>query len=257
MKKAIKKGLVLVDGEVGETGQWIKGGEAIVYQMPVKPNLQKVPALTLKVHFEDDQLAIVEKPAGLLTSGNKWMTLANALPYNLQVSKAIDALAQPQPAHRLDYPTSGLLLIGKTATSLAKLNHLFEKRAIQKTYHAVVVGELPQAGVIKEPIKGKPAVTHFQRLRRLVSKRFAYLSLVALSPETGRRHQLRMHLSGLGCPILGDREYGQEGLILKGKGLYLHASQLVFDHPFDRSSMVVKSELPKKYRALFPELEEK
>lgn len=255
VKKAIKAGQILVDGEVGTTGRWINGGESIVFEPPATVLSTKLPDLSLKIHFEDDDLAVVEKPPGILTNGNRWMTLANALPTNLRASMAVDALVGPLPAHRLDYPTSGLVLVGKTATSLDKLNQLFKQRNIQKTYHAVVIGDLPELGVIDQPIDGREAISHYQRLSCIPSRRFGQLNLVRLRPKTGRRHQLRIHLSGLGCPILGDQEYGREGLVLLGKGLYLHASKLAFVHPISRQQLEIESELPKKFRKLFPGLD--
>lgn len=252
-KKALDKGRVSVDGITASTATWLKGGEWLELQLPAQDPNVRLPDLKLTVHYEDDQLAVVEKPAGLLTSGNKWMTLANALPANLTPSTAPDAV-RPQPAHRLDYPTSGVLLAGKTATLLVQLNAMFHGRQIQKTYFAVVIGELPERGQIETDIDGKSALTHYERLVRVASERFGYLSLVRLSPQTGRRHQLRIHLASLGCPILGDREHGREGLILSGKGLYLHATQLVFTHPNTGELITVNSPIPKKMKRIFPDV---
>lgn len=250
VKKAIKKGLVSVDGVTGTTGLFLQGGEEVIYS-PEVVIPEKLPELRLNVCYEDDYLAIVEKPAGLLTSGNKWMTFANALPANLKRSQQADALVLPQPAHRLDYPTSGLILVGKTATSLVQLNEMFHNHRIKKMYYAITIGELPEKGKINTTVDGKTALTHFYRINRQPSARFTYLNLVELQPQTGRRHQLRIHLASLACPILGDKQYGIDGLILNGKGLYLHARKLTFDHPVTGQLVEVETALPKKFGRIF------
>lgn len=250
VKKAIKKGLVSVNGVTGTTGLFLQGGEEVIYS-PELVIPEKLPELTLNVCYDDDYLAIVEKPAGLLTSGNKWMTFANALPANLKRSQQTDALVLPQPAHRLDYPTSGLILVGKTATSLAQLNEMFHNHRIKKMYYAITIGELPAKGKINTTVDGKTALTHFYRINRQPSARFTYLNLVELRPKTGRRHQLRIHLASLACPILGDKQYGIDGLILNGKGLYLHARKLTFDHPVTGQLVEVETALPKKFGRIF------
>lgn len=250
VKKAIKKELILVDGNVGDTGLLIQGNEEIVLLEEIQQH--KPFDLDLEVLFEDDYLAIINKPAGVAVSGNSFATIDNALVNNLEKSQQEDAV-KPRPVHRLDYPTSGLLLIGKTSASIQKLSRLFEQKEIQKTYHAVTIGKMSPQGEIASPIDNKEALTHFWLLSFQSSKRFTRLNLLELSPKTGRRHQLRKHLSSLGNPILGDKEYGKEGLTLRGKGLYLHASRLEFVHPFTQEIIDIKSHLPKKFLKLFPD----
>lgn len=251
LKKVIKKGLIQVNNEISSTARFIHGGEIISLCAEEKPKTKKELKLKLKVLFEDDYLAIVYKPAGILVSGNEFMTIDNALEQNLEKSKQNDTI-RPRPVHRLDYPTSGLLLIGKTASSILALNKLFENKEIQKTYYAVTIGKMKPSGSIHLPIDGKESLSHFEVLETIVSERFDALNLVKLNPKTGRRHQLRKHLSEIGNPILGDHEYGKENLILKGKGLYLHAATLGFIHPFIKEKMKIDSELPKKFEKLFP-----
>jgi len=208
--------------------------------------------LPLEVLYEDQTLAIVYKPAGIVVSGNQFRTLENALPYNLQMSAHADALLVPEPIHRLDYPTSGVLLVGKTHQAVIALNQLFERKDIQKVYHAVTIGQMPSTGSLNEPIDDKPSYTTYQVLQSVPSPKYNCLNLVELRPQTGRKHQLRIHLANLGNPIFGDKDYGQEGLILQGKGLYLHASSLTFQHPFTKETISVHKDLPKKFRKLFP-----
>jgi len=251
MKKAIDKGLVELNGKPAKTSSFISEGDVI--ELLENPN-QTRPYIELKLEvlFEDEHLAIINKPAGIEVSGNRKWTLENALGFNLKLSTESDALKFPEPIHRLDYPTSGALLIGKTATTIIALNKLFEARKVQKIYYAVTIGKMDEFGTIETPIDGKPSKSLFTVLQTVVSERFAFLNLVKLEPYTGRRHQLRKHLSKIGNPILGDRDYGIEGLILSGKGLYLHASSLRFLHPITQEELFIEAALPKKFGKLFP-----
>ncbi|WP_437824352.1 RluA family pseudouridine synthase [Tenacibaculum mesophilum] len=251
IKKAIKKGLVKVNGKTASTALYIKGGETIELLLP-KENLQKKHFnFPLEVLFEDNYLAIVYKPSGVLVSGNSFATIDNALTQNLQKSTLFDT-TRPRPVHRLDYPTSGLLLIGKTTESIIVLNQLFEKKEIQKTYHAICIGKIERKGEINFPIDDKKASTSFEVIETAESPRFDFLNLVKLHPKTGRKHQLRKHLFAIGNPILGDKEYFIENKILKGKGLFLHASTLEFTHPFTKETINITKELPKKFKKIFP-----
>lgn len=204
----------------------------------------------LTVLYEDEYLAIIHKPAGILVSGNGFKTIAHALPQNLKQSLLADA-TKPQPVHRLDYATTGVLLIGKTSTSIRVLNELFEEKKIQKTYYAVTIGEMQSQGIITDEVDGKESKSSYKLLATLNSERFGKLNLVQLNPHTGRRHQLRIHLASLGNPILGDKTYGKEPLILNGKGLYLHAHSLQFTHPFTQEGIHIKDAFPERFQKLF------
>lgn len=251
LKKALKKQLILVDGDIATTATYITGGERIQLKGSEEKKVTRTVALDLNILFEDDSLAIVEKPAGVAVSGNRFLTVANALVHNLQKSGAADAVF-PQPIHRLDYPTTGALLVGKTSSVISQLNQLFESQQIRKVYYAVTIGAMEPKGRVVAPIDGKASVSDYEVEQTLVSQRFDYLNLLKLQPKTGRRHQLRKHLSIIGNPILGDVDYGAKGLILKGKGLYLHAYSLQFVHPVTQTSITIKSKLPKKFLKLFP-----
>lgn len=250
VKKAIKKKLLLVNDAPTTTARIIKGGERLKLIAQDVKSTRRTFILKLKVIYEDDHLAVIEKPAGILVSGNSFKTVDNALEQNLKPSTQTDAV-QPRPVHRLDFPTTGLLLIGKTQSSIQQLNKLFEQKDIQKTYHAVTIGNMDYEGVLEFDIDGKRAATTFKTIAVVVSERFSFLNLVELSPSTGRRHQLRKHLSKLGNPILGDQDYGLEGLILKAKGLYLHASSLSFIHPYNAEKVLINNELPKRFLKIF------
>ncbi|AEH00411.1 RluA family pseudouridine synthase [Lacinutrix sp. 5H-3-7-4] len=250
LKKALKKNLLTVNNIPATSATFIKGEEIIKLNIPVKKTFKTKLKLKLDVIYEDEYLAIIKKPAGILVSGNSFKTITNALPQNLKPSQLKDATL-PQPVHRLDYPTSGLLLVGKTNTSIRFLNKLFETKTIEKTYYAITIGNMQTQGIIKTPIENKISITHYLVENSVDSKRFEKLNLVKLQPKTGRKHQLRIHLSSLKNPILGDREYGIPSLILKGKGLYLHAYKLKFTHPFSKKIIEIEDELPKKFKKIF------
>jgi 23S rRNA pseudouridine1911/1915/1917 synthase len=250
LKKALKKELITVDGVVATSATFINGGETIKMSTPQDVNLNRKLVFPLKVLFEDEHLAVIHKPAGILVSGNKFKTVANALVQNVQRSNLPD-FARPQPVHRLDYATTGALLVGKTSSSIRALNKMFENKEIQKTYYAVAIGEMNDQGTIDSTVDGKASSSNYKLLKSVASKRFARLNLVELKPQTGRRHQLRKHLSGIGNPILGDKDYGVEGLILNGKGLYLHAYSLTFTHPFTNKTVLFEDELPERFKKIF------
>lgn len=194
---------------------------------------------------------MVHKPAGILVSGNQFKTIANALAQNLNRSPLSDT-ARPQPVHRLDYATTGILLVGKTSSSIRALNQLFEAKQVDKTYYAATIGEMDKRGKITSTIDGKPSQSGYTVLETVASKRFGKLNLVHLQPSTGRRHQLRKHLASIGNPILGDKDYGIADLILNGKGLYLHAYALRFLHPFTNKAIYLNDPFPERFEKLFP-----
>jgi len=246
IKKAIKKELIFIDGILATTSKYISGGEKIeLFESENSSTFERLE-LNLEILFEDDYLAVIFKPAGILVSGNKFVTIANGLAQNLQKSNQIDAV-KPQPIHRLDYPTSGLLVIGKTSASILKLGESFKNKEIQKTYFAITIGKMQPRGEINFSVDEKEAFTKFEVVQTVKSERFDFLNLVKLSPKTGRKHQLRKHLFAIGNPILGDKIYFLDDKILKGKGLYLHAATLEFSHPFTKEQIKVSKELPKKF----------
>lgn len=251
LKKIIKKGLITIDGLMASTATYIRGGETIILHSSAEPNEKARIELKLHLFYEDDHLAIVNKPAGILVSGNKSKTVVNALAYNLRESLLEDALINPLPVHRLDFPTSGLLIVAKSNSALVSLNKMFENKEISKTYHAITIGKMKGKGVINFDIDNKKALTQYEVLRTLTSVKYGFLNLVRLFPATGRRHQLRIHLAEIGNQILGDDSYGKEELILTGKGLYLHASGLEFKHPASNEIIKINQELPAKFIKIF------
>tara|TARA_R110001583_G_scaffold114451_1_gene264936 strand:+ start:2098 stop:2964 length:867 start_codon:yes stop_codon:yes gene_type:complete len=252
LKKALKKRYIKVDGLVANTATFIRGGETISISIPEEVSPKKKLIFPLEVLFEDEYLAVIHKPAGILVSGNSFKTIANALSQNIKHSNLPDA-TKPQPVHRLDYATTGILLVGKTSSSIRALNKLFENKEVRKTYYAIAIGEMEPTGRITSEVDEKKSQSNFTRIQSVPSVRFGQLNLLQLEPETGRRHQLRIHLSSIGNPILGDKDYGIEGLVLNGKGLYLHAHSLEFKHPFTNEELALKDELPERFTKLFVE----
>ena len=254
IKKAIKKSFVSVNGKIAATSTLIVGGETIILKVEEPPKPKRKLVYPLEVLYEDEYLALIHKPAGIEVSGNSFITVAHALEQNLARSTCSDA-CHPQTIHRLDYPTTGLLLVGKTNNSIRALHEIFERKNIQKTYLAITIGEMKGEGAINTMVDEKEAISNYSVLASVSSERFGQLNLVKLEPETGRRHQLRVHLSSIGHPILGDREYGEGPLILNRKGLYLHAYCLEFIHPVTEVSLRIVDPKIHRFKKIFHEFD--
>lgn len=246
VKKALKKQLILHNKQIAQSGTFVRLGDEFEL-MEDNVNPPKIFPMDLEVIFEDDHLAIVFKPAGYPVSGNQYKTILNALPHNLNKSTLADALPWPLPTHRLDAPTSGLLIVAKTHSTRISLGDMFAHKTIQKRYHAVVQGFLNIKGKLNSPIDGKSAESQIKTLKIVPSKYNEYLSLMELSPLTGRTHQLRIHLSRLGHPIAGDKLYGKLGNTIGHKGLFLSAVALTFKHPVTGENLEFTVEHPKKF----------
>ena len=252
--KLIKANLVQVNNMIGSTATPLLGGETITIFRD--QTLSNKPSITipLDVIFEDQHLAIIYKPPGIEVSGNKKYTIANALVKALKKSNQKDALQRPEPIHRLDYPTSGCLLIGKTASSVMKLNKSFQEKKIHKIYYAITIGNQKASGSITIPLEGKSCTSHFELIATVPSIKYNTLNLVKLIPQTGRKHQLRKHLAAIQCPIMGDLKYGNSGATGQGNGLYLHAYSLEFTHPETGIAICKTAQLPKKFTRIFNQI---
>jgi len=245
IKKAIKRKSVLVDGEAGESGWKLRAKQKI----ELLENYTKIPKsyeLKIKVLSENEQFAVIHKPHGLITSGNQYKNLYNTLGFNLQKSNAIDALPYPTPCHRLDRETAGCILIAKTKSAQIQFSQLFVERKISKSYIAIVHGKTPIRGSIYFDIHGQAARTNFEQIKVFESKRGEAYTVVKMYPITGRTHQLRIHFSILGHPILGDKVYGVDGNTLKHKGLFLCSISLSF--LFGLEEEHIQTTLPKKFQ---------
>lgn len=248
VKKAIKRQEIRINNKVAGTGDWIEEGQEIsLLKQETRP--KKVLKLELEVVWEDEYLAVVNKPGGIPTSGNYFRTVENALPYNLTPSPLIDALPYSLPVHRLDNPTSGLLIVAKTRTAQTILSRDLENKKIRKTYLALVHGYIPENIVYSDTLDGKPASTEIQLLRHLEIDGQSF-SIVKALPTTGRTHQIRKHLSMHGHPIAGDKEYGKENEAGLPPGLFLTAIGLDFSHPVSGTPLTPGISWPLKFSNL-------
>ncbi|NME66891.1 RluA family pseudouridine synthase [Flammeovirga aprica] len=250
LKKALKAQRVICEGQILKGAEWIvPGQEIVIYTEEAK--VPKIFELKLDVIFEDEDLAVVYKPSGIPVSGNQFKTIENALLSNISQSNLTDTMPWPKPCHRLDAPTSGLLLIAKTRLARVKLGQQFEDKTIKKKYHAVAMGSFKEKeGDIKHDLEGKPCHSSYKVVKEIPSLRSEALTLVELEPHTGRTHQLRKHLAMIGHPIVGDKEYGEDGNTLKGKGLFLSSTAISFVHPRTEERNEFSVAYPSKFETL-------
>ncbi|HFI0408313.1 TPA: RluA family pseudouridine synthase [Streptococcus suis] len=240
----IKAGQVLVNGQVKKAKYTVQDGDIITYQVPEIEEIDYVAEdIPLDIVYQDEDVAVINKPQGMVvhpSAGHTSGTLVNALLYHVKDLSGINGVLRPGIVHRIDKDTSGLLMIAKNDVAHTKLAaELKDKKSLRK-YWAIVHGNLPNdRGVIEAPIgrsekdrkkqavtaKGKKAVTRFQ-----VLERFDDYTLVELTLETGRTHQIRVHMAYIGHPVAGDEVYGPRKS-LKGNGQFLHARTLGFTHP--------------------------
>lgn len=250
VKKAIKKGVIRLNGELVESGRFLKENDSVEL-WDLEENPPEPFSLNIDIIYEDEDLAIVFKPAGLVTSGNLFRTLENCIQGQVKTSTLKTGLKWPKPVHRLDSPTSGLVIISKSVAAHIELGKMLKEKKIFKQYHAVVQGEWPDFfDYISDPIDGKESISEIEWMKTTKSLRNDHLSLIKLSPVTGRTHQLRIHTSRAGYPIVGDIEYGIKGNILEHKGLFLCATQLKFKHPITQKDLKFSVEVPAKFSTL-------
>jgi 23S rRNA pseudouridine1911/1915/1917 synthase len=245
-RKACERGEMAVNGLLSESSRWVRPGDEVVGYESTHgraPPLQ----LRLKVVFEDEVMAVIDKPPGFPTSGAHAATIERALPANLAPTCAEDALLAPRCVHRLDAQTGGVLVVAKTRSAHAALGQAFEQRRVHKRYRALVVGTLSGAGSIDAPIDGREARSRYVVVGQTPVLKVGGVSTVDLFPETGRTHQLRRHLAGLGHPVLGDTLYGEPGRVLHGKGLFLFAAELTVPHPVSGDELRVCLDEPAKF----------
>src|SRR6185295_18737676 len=221
--------------------------------------------IALSLVFEDAAILVVDKPAGLVVhpgNGNRVGTLLNAL---LHHAPALRELPRAGIVHRLDKDTSGLMVVAKSEAAQLSLVRQLQARTVKRTYLAVVRGVVGAAGKVDAPIGrhpvqrtrmavvpgGKPAVTHYR-----VRRRFARHTLLECDLETGRTHQIRVHLASIGHPIEGDPVYAGRGERLLGRQA-LHAWKLAFDHPRTGCAARFESPMPADIEALLESLPKK
>ena len=246
IKKALKRGEIWVDEKQGKSGDWVKENQKIELR-DLELNPPKPYPLAFEIVYEDDYLAVINKPAGISVSGNQYRTIQNAIINQVNNSTQPDTLKWPRPVHRLDNQTSGLLVIAKTISAIKELSRQFELKEIQKEYHSIVVSDVQKKGIINSPIQNQQALTEFELVKSVKSIKNGDLSLLKLKPKTGRTHQLRIHCANSGFPILGDKLYGEKGNTLLHKGLFLCSTKITFNHPINKDVVEIEIPLPHKF----------
>jgi 23S rRNA pseudouridine1911/1915/1917 synthase len=260
-ERLVRDGGVLVDGSVRPKSTKLAGGEELEFEPPAPVTSDLVPErMDLSVPYEDDHLLVVDKPAGLVVHpapGHAEGTLVHGLlAYDVEGG---DEPERPGIVHRLDRDTSGLMVVARSAEAHRRLQELIQKRKLTREYTALVVGRpRSRRGTIEAPIgrdrhdpvrhsldtdTPREAVTHFE-----VEELLPRHALLRVTLETGRTHQIRVHLAAVDLPVAGDPVYGRAG-DLGLERQFLHAARLAFRHPFTGAEVDVRSELPADLRA--------
>ena len=300
----IDQGDVLVDGKREKASLKLRGGERIDITgeprpAPLKAMAEEIP---LDVVYEDEELAVINKPAGMMVHAGSGQneearnrgTLVNALLYRFKALSATGGDLRPGIVHRLDKDTSGLIVVAKNDRTHAALAELFSSRQIKKTYIALVQGAVERArGTINSNVGRDPqrrtrmttkplgdaraAVSHYEVVRRLAN-RFGKFTLVRVRIETGRTHQIRVHMASIGHPVVGDTLYGGSGQLtdqvasqaatskaarrkaeperLRLGRNFLHAAQLEFPHPGTGKLLQLEAPLPAELEEFLSRLED-
>ncbi len=241
-KKAIRAERVLLNGEVADSSRMVKNGDVI--EILQSDEVFPEHKIKIEVIFEDEHMAIVNKPAGLLTSGNQHRTLANALSTNLKESNESAKLPRPNPVHRLDRSASGLMVVAKTMVAQQNLSEQFASYTVDKTYKVIAHGLAEKKGVVDVPIKEKPAQTHYKLVKTIPSNKYGGFSILDVKIKQGRKNQIRVHLHSIGHTVVGDILFPRNN---PGKGLYLHCFALTLVHPISGEEKTFEVELPKKF----------
>lgn len=263
----LKDGAVSVNGEPVKANYKVKSADAIIVEVPEPEELEIVAEdLPIEIVYEDDDVAVVNKPQGMVvhpSAGHAQGTLVNALMYHMKNLSSINGVIRPGIVHRIDKDTSGLLMIAKNDQAHEALAQQLKDKTSLRKYIALVHGVIPhEKGTINAPIgrskvdrkiqaireDGKPAVTHFT-----VLERFENFTLVELQLETGRTHQIRVHMKYIGYPLAGDPVYGPKKT-LKGNGQFLHAKLLGFTHPQTNERMTFEAPLPEVFEKTLEKL---
>jgi 23S rRNA pseudouridine1911/1915/1917 synthase len=286
VQRAIREGSVLVNGRAVRPSHPVSPGEVIHVTLPKPPPQEARPEeIPLDIRYEDDDVIVVNKPAGMVTHpayGNHTGTLVNALLHHCGRLSSMHEPTRPGIVHRLDKETSGLMVVAKNDHAHAFLARQFARRTIHRQYQAIVWGRFTaEEGLIEADLGrsksdrkkmavvdgGKPAATEYQVLRR-----FVYLTLVALKLRTGRTHQIRVHLAHVHHPVFGDPTYNGRHIVA-GPGTAaqrqevqkllklidrqaLHAKTIGFVHPVSGTLLSFDSDLPQDMQRVLDTLSE-
>jgi 23S rRNA pseudouridine1911/1915/1917 synthase len=270
--RALKAGAItLAGGRTVKAGLQLRAGDEITYQpLPVLPDTLEPEALPLDIRYQDEDLAVIDKPAGLVVhpaAGHRQGTLVNALLYHLQDLSGVGGVRRPGLIHRLDKETSGLMLVAKHDQAHQALSAALADRRIERLYETVVWGQVPgETCVVDAPIGRDPrdrkrfAVVRSggkpSRTLITVQRHYADFTLLRVKLDTGRTHQIRVHCRYLGAPVVGDRTYGRSGELRQLAKLHLerptrqllHAVSLRFAQPRTGAKLAFTSPWPDDFK---------
>ena len=270
-QKLIVDGLVTRNGKPGKKNDKLNVGDAVSYEIPEPKAVDIAPKeMPLDIVYEDDCLLVINKPKGLVVhpaAGHQDDTLVNGLLYALGDDlSGINGELRPGIVHRIDKDTSGLLAVAKNDLAHTMLASQLKDHSMARTYEAIVCGVLKEdSGTVDAPIgrhpsdrktmcviqrNSKPAVTHWEVVRR-----YRGYTHIRCKLETGRTHQIRVHMAYIGHPILGDTVYGHKRAELGQSSQCLHAGVLCFAHPRDGHPVMVFAELPQYFKDVLEKLE--
>ena len=271
VRKLIDGGAVSINGETPrKAGVKLAAGQRVrVAIPPPKPSTLRPEPMALSIVYEDGDLLVIDKPAGLAvhpSPGHSSHTLVHGVLAHCPNLSGIGGEGRPGIVHRLDKDTSGLIIVAKNDAAHVSLARQLKERKVEKTYLALVEGRIePAEGIIEAPIgrdprhrkrmavveRGREARTRYRLLREVAGR-----SLVEVRPETGRTHQIRVHLASIGFPICGDALYGRGGAALAGLSRqFLHAHRLAFRHPATGERLELKAPLAADLEAALAEIE--
>ena len=263
VQRMIENGAVLINGQPAAKNHRMREGETVVLNLPEPAELDVLPQeIPLDIVYEDEDLLVINKPKGMVVHpapGNPDGTLVNALLWHCRGKlSGINGVLRPGIVHRIDKDTSGLLLVAKNDTAHLSLSEQIAEHSACRTYYAVVHGRLKESfGTIDKPIgrsdkdrkkycvtekNSKRAVTHYETLQL-----FRDYTLLRLKLETGRTHQIRVHMAYLGHPVAGDTVYGWKNEPKQLAGQCLHAAQIEFTHPRTGERMSFSAPLPEYF----------
>jgi 23S rRNA pseudouridine1911/1915/1917 synthase len=286
VQEMIAEGKVLVNDAPAKPSLKLRGGERIsllgeAQRTPLKAVAEEIP---LDIVYEDDDLAVINKPAGMMVHAGAGATddarnrgtLVNALLHHMASLSKVSGDLRPGIVHRLDKETSGLILVAKNDDAHRKLSAQFAAREVKKKYVALVHGWVKKdsgtlaQSISRDPVRrmkmtarlegGRAAVTHYRVVRRLDTK-FGKFTLLDVKIDTGRTHQIRVHVAAMGHPVVGDTTYGApaqargKSAVIVLKRNFLHAAELEFTHPQTGEIIALKSELPEPLREFLRKLE--
>jgi 23S rRNA pseudouridine1911/1915/1917 synthase len=267
----IDKGYIKVNGVTVKSSYKVKPGDIINVIIPPPEDTDIIPKdIPIQIIYEDNDLLVVNKPRGMVVHpahGHYQDTLVNALLYKVKDLSGIGGEIRPGIVHRLDKDTTGLLVVAKNDFSHQKLSEQLKNRTLKRVYWALCEGEIPwdekrvELPMARHPVYrkkmaivygGKISITNFK-----VLERFKGYTLVSASLETGRTHQVRLHLSHLGFPIVGDEIYGRIDKRFGIKGQLLHAKEISFIHPRTSERMSFSAPLPSDFERVLSLLRQK